>query len=129
MTATSITTSYAPDAWLGTRLARELLGINDPHSHLEHAHEGVDDPLLKLAQVTSTTITELDWYDEEAERLRKELLRRAEHSSRHLDGPYRDGESARAMADRLAATCATREATTSFLRRLLLAYQAATQTS
>ncbi|MFE6158797.1 hypothetical protein ACFQ7F_07755 [Streptomyces sp. NPDC056486] len=117
--------AYAPEHWLGTRLARELTGLADPLIHLYTAHED-GDPLAKFAQITASTVLELDALDAEAEGLRTQLAHRAAHGSRHLDGPYNDADAVHTTATALAQACAARQWTTTILRRLLTAYAAST---
>ncbi|MFD7013533.1 hypothetical protein [Streptomyces sp. NPDC059928] len=117
---------YAPERWLGTRLACELLGAADPVGHLMHAH-ATTDPLYEFARLITAAVTTLDATDQEAEGLRARLADRAEHGTRYLDGPFRAAAETHAIATGLERACTARDMRAQHLTRLLQAYQHATE--
>lgn len=121
-------TPYAPDTWLGTRLARELLDTDDPHRALATAQHHGEKRLRTLVGLLASMIVEVDTLDEDAEKTRRTLADRVNGGRRYTDGPYNDADSACDYARRLEKACTSREHSTVFLRRLLLAYRAAANT-
>ncbi|MFJ9174925.1 hypothetical protein [Streptomyces sp. NPDC102360] len=117
-------TSYAPEQWLGTRLAQEILRRSDVLAHIETVC-GDGTVLAPFAQLIKNAARDLDDLDRDAERLRARLADSAAHGERCLDGPYRDHEHALQIAARLDRACAERDHATRHLTRLLHAYQCA----
>ncbi|MFI5808604.1 hypothetical protein [Streptomyces sp. NPDC051561] len=123
---TQPTTPYKPEAYLGTRLARELLGVPDPYTHLTTARLWGGDRMSKLTGLVQELITETDALDEDAETALRALTATVTTERRHLDGPYADPVAARTHALRLEEACTARDRTATFLRRLLISYRTAT---
>ncbi|MEN8652356.1 hypothetical protein ABCR94_17560 [Streptomyces sp. 21So2-11] len=122
---THATAPYAPDAHLGTRLARELLGVPDPYTHLTTARLWGGDRMGKLTGLVLELINEVDALDQDAETAHRTLAATVTAGRRHTDGPYADAVSARTHALRLEEACAARDRTATFLRRLIISYRTA----
>ncbi|MBC9718023.1 hypothetical protein H9Y04_36370 [Streptomyces sp. TRM66268-LWL] len=120
-TTDATTPEYAPELWLGSRLARDFTGSPDPLDSLDAAHRH-GGPLAKFAQLIILTVRELDTLDADTEALRVQLAHRAAHGSRYSDGPFRDARAVHELAAELADHCARRTWTATQLRRLLAAF-------